>query len=288
MPYTIPVSFDRFVDNISLSGDHHNTATARKDRIVSLLKGDFEILEAFATGSIPRLTALKAHADLDVIVVLHYGKHIEGRLPSQVLQDVRDALGEYRTGVRKNGQAVTLHYDSWPDVDIVPVSRSVNSDGSVSHYNVPDMNTESWIVSRPRKHANNIVSKAKACGIRFRHIIRMAKHWNRTHSDLMTSYHIEALALQIFSDDELTDYAWEVFQFFDRAITLVTSSLWYEGAYADAYLDYDTRQEVLKRLTTARDRARSAWHKTYGTNNDVEGAVTIWRQIFGDKFPAYG
>jgi hypothetical protein len=113
----MPVSFDKLVENISLTGDHHEVADARKDRAVSLLGNGFTILDSFTSGSVPRLTALKGHADLDVIVVLLWAKHIKGKSPEQVLQDVRDALGEYRTNVRKNGQAVTLYYESWPGVD---------------------------------------------------------------------------------------------------------------------------------------------------------------------------
>jgi tRNA nucleotidyltransferase (CCA-adding enzyme) len=130
MAYTLAILFDKFREHIELSGDHRETATAPKDRVISLLKNDFEILDAFATGSIRRFTAVRGHADLDVMVVLHYGKHIKDKKPSAVLQEVRDSLGEYKTNVRKNGQAVTLHYETWPNVDIVPVSRSVNDQGS--------------------------------------------------------------------------------------------------------------------------------------------------------------
>jgi tRNA nucleotidyltransferase (CCA-adding enzyme) len=141
MSYTVPVSFDKFIENISLTGDHKETANTRKDRIISLLSNSFTILDAFPTGSVPRGTALKVLADLDVMVVLHLTKHIKDKGAQEVLQNVRDALGQYRTDVRKNGQAVTLYYESWPNVDIVPVSRTDNSDGSVSHYNVPNMNS---------------------------------------------------------------------------------------------------------------------------------------------------
>jgi tRNA nucleotidyltransferase (CCA-adding enzyme) len=103
MPYTVPFSFNKFVENISLTGNHEKTATARKEHIVSLLGHTLTILDAFATGSIPKGTALKADADLDVMVVLHWSKHIKDKSPEQVLQDVRDALGEYETYVRRNG-----------------------------------------------------------------------------------------------------------------------------------------------------------------------------------------
>jgi hypothetical protein len=287
MAYTVDASFNSFYDQINLSGDHRETANKRRDRLVELLKKDFEILEAFGTGSIPKFTALKGHADLDVMVALHFGKHIKGKLPSSVLQGVREALAEYRTGVRSNGQAVTLYYDTWPNVDIVPVSRVVDNDGDVTHYEVPNSNTEEWMSSRPKRHANTIEKRSSDCGQNFRRIIKMIKHWNRIHGDYLTSYHIEVLALNIFFT-ALDDLPWHIHQFFDSAKDLVKSLLWYEVSFADAYLTTTAREEAVKRLETATSRSLTAWHATYGSNNDHEAAIKTWKQIFGDKFPLYG
>lgn len=287
MAYTVDASFNSFYDQINLSGDHREIANKRRDRIVELLKKDFEILDAFGTGSIPKFTALKGHADLDVMVVLHYGKHIKDKLPGTVLQNVRDSLSEYRTGVRSNGQAVTLGYDSWPNVDIVPVSRVVDDKGNVTQYEVPNSNTQNWMPSRPKKHANTIEARWTDCGQNFRRIIKMIKHWNRIHGEYLTSYHIEVLALNIFWSN-LDDLPWNIHTFFDKARGLVGSSLWYEVNYADAYLTQANRQEAIKRLETATSKSLTAWHSTYGTNYDSETAIKTWKQIFGDKFPAYG
>lgn len=287
MPYTVPASFDKFIDNITITGDHKDTAESRRKRIVDLLHNDFDILDSFPTGSIPKGTALKSHADLDIIIVLHWAKHIKDKLPSQVLAAVQSTLKEYKTGVRSNGQAVTLSYDSWPDVDIVPVSKTTNDDGTVKHYNVPDMNTESWIMSRPRAHAIAIAKRAKDCRTGFLPLIRMVKEWNRVHSELMSSYHLEVLALRACSGP-LGDYPWALYDFFRQAALLAQAPLQYEDSYADASLDWSTRPEVVKRLETARDKASAAWYKTYGTNIDHAGAIELWRQMFGSRFPAYG
>jgi hypothetical protein len=288
MPYTVPVSFDRFVENISLTGEHKNTATTRKDHIVSLLSDTFTILDAFSTGSIPNGTALKTQSDLDVMVALHWAEHVKGKSPEAVLQEVRDALGEYHTGVRKNGQAVTLHYKSWPNVDIVPVSRCKNNDGTINYYEVPDINTGHWLRSRPRKHRNTLTAKASTCGPSFKPLIRMVKEWNRVHSELMQSFHIEVLCIESFTAN-ISDYSWNVFQFFDNAVKLVQTKLPYENGYADDYLnDEDDRDEILGRLETARDKARDAWYHTYNGRGQDEEAIQIWRQVFGDRFPAYG
>jgi hypothetical protein len=289
MPHTVEVSFDGFYEAINLSGDHREAANRRRDDIVATLEKKFTIVEAFSAGSIPKFTALKAHADLDVIVALHYSKHVKDKTPTQVLQSVRDALAEWRTGARKNGQAVTLYYNTWPNVDIVPVSQSTNSNGDITHYNVPDSNTNSWIASRPKTHAAAIDSKASECGQNFRRIIKMIKHWNRTHSDYLQSYHIEVLALKVFSGN-LDDTPWHVLRFFDNARTLLASSLYYETNFVDTYLTATDRAEVLKRFNTAHDWALSAWYAGSSGNPSPKpkDAIEKWRHLFGDKFPAYG
>lgn len=287
MAYTVNAAFDQFRQNIEPPTYQREIATSRKNRLVELLKDDFEILDTIATGSLPKYTAVKDHADLDIMLVLHYSKHIKDKLPSQVLLSVRNCLAEYRTGVRRNGQAVTLYYETWPDVDIVPVSRSTNSDGSVSHYNVPNMNNETWIESQPVRHSNELSERNSNFGDEFKRIVKMIKWWNHQHSSLLQSYHIEVLALNILTGT-FSDYPWDVFQFFDKSIPLVESSLWHHIGFVDSYLDWQKRWEIIKRLQTARDKARDAWYLTYGTNNQNEEAITTWRQIFGDKYPSYG
>src|SRR5260370_6533647 len=259
MPYTVPYSFDAFFDNINLSGDHHSTAAARRDRIVSLLDNEFEIIEAFPTGSIPRYTAIRDYADLDVMVALHWTKHIKDKKPSEVLQAVQECLAEYRTGVRSNGQAVTLYYDTWPNVDVVPVSRVVNSDKTVSHYEVPDMNHQEWLASNPKRHSADMSARNQAFGDEFKKIVKMIKWWNHQHSSLMQGYHIDVMALQTLVGT-FDSYAWNIFQFFESVVPLASSLLSHEGSFADnyLYLNSSARSEIVKRLETARDTSRAA------------------------------
>lgn len=287
MAYTVTGAFDTFHDNINLSGDHRATANARRERLVSILSKHFEIRESFSSGSIQKYTALKGHADLDIIVALHYGKHVQGKKPSEVLQAVRDALGEYRTNVRKNGQAVTLYYETWPNVDVVPVARHVDDNKNITHYEVPNIHTEGWIKSNPKTHAANIEAKASECGQNFRRIIKMIKHWNKGHSDYLQSYHIEVLAQEVFSGP-LNDITWHIHKFFEDAITLLQKPYWYGFGFADEYLTANDRQEVLKRFNTAYDLSLTAWYHTYNGRNEHAQAIAVWQKIFGDKFPSYG
>jgi hypothetical protein len=286
MPYTVPVSFDKFRENIEPPNYDRAAATARKDRLVSLLSDDFEILESFPTGSLPRYTGIKNYTDLDIMVALHYGKHIEGKKPSQVLQSVRDSLSEYKP-MRRNGQAVTVYYNTWPEyVDIVPVSRVVEN-GNLLYYNVPDMNTETWIPSNPNLHDEDLTKRNKEFGQEFKRIIKMIKWWNKKHSDLLQSFHIEVMAYYSLTGT-FSDYSWDVHVLFDNASKLIAAPLKHRFGYVDEYLDSKTRLEAKNRLKVAKDKSLTAWHKTYGSNSDHQGAIELWRQIFGEEFPAYG
>ena len=287
MPYTVDYSFGLFYESINLSGDHRETANTRRDDVIAKLKKSFTVLDSFGTGSIPKYTALKDHADLDVMAVLHHSNHIKNKTPTQVLADVRNALSEYRTGVRRNGQAVTLHYKTWPNVDIVPVSRVVDDNGEVLYYDVPDSNTDTWIASRPKEHAANLLAKATSCGSNFKKIIKMVKHWNRGHSEYIRSYHIEVLAHRMYNSD-LSDLKWNIYKFFKEGKDLLQSSLWYDKGFADAYLSSSDRSEAIKRFDAAIALSLSAWHATYESNDDHKEAIAKWRQLFGDRFPAYG
>jgi len=287
VPYTVQAAFDGFYENINLNGDHRDTANTRRDRIVSLLENHFEIVEAFPSGSIPRFTAVRGYADVDVIVALHYGKHIKDRKPSAVLQSVRAALSKYETSVRQNGQAVTLRFGTWPNVDIVPANQVTDAQGNITSYSIPDSGREQWLKSRPKTHSQNVEKRSSVAGASFRKIIKMAKWWNQKHSATLQSFHLEVMALNALTTS-LNDMPWDVFSYFNTSAALAQSAMLYEGSYADAYLDYPSRREAISRLERARDVARDAWYATQGTNRDDRGAIEKWRVLFGDRFPAYG
>lgn len=154
---------------------------------------------------------------------IYWEAYIKDKQPSEVLGSVRDCLAQYRTNVRCNGQAVTLYYKTWPNVDIVPVSRSEN-DASEERYgtiNVPDMNTETWIKSQPVRHKNEMNARNSSFGVEFKRIVKMIKWWNHLHSSYLQSFHIEVLALKILYGT-FSDYPWNIYRFFDKAVREAT------------------------------------------------------------------
>lgn len=286
MPLTVDAAFTTFFEAINLAGDHRGSANARKDRIVNLLEKKLEVVDAFSTGSIPKFTALRQAADLDVMVVLHYGKHVEGRSPTQLLATVREALADYTTSVRRNGQAVTLRFQTWPSVDIVPVAKNVTN-GILNYYIVPDATRGGWIPSRPWALSTAIEAKATECGPNFRRVVKMVKHWNSRNGELLSSYHIEVLALTIL-EGHSDDLPWDLVRLFDKSRTLMAQPLWYDLGYADDYLGANDRILAARKLEAAAKLCSQAWLCTYGGRNDHRGAIALWRTLFGERFPTYG
>ncbi len=288
MAYSIDAAFKSYYDSINLSGDFRELATTRRDHIFSLLQNRLTVIDVFAGGSIPKYTALKNHADLDIFVVLHYGKHCKDKSPAEVLSLARNCLAA-KPGVRRNGQAVTLRYTTFPDVDVVPVfftSHDGQKYSEAMYLNVPDMNTGNWIRSTPQKHASNISAAAVAYGPEFRRLIKFVKHWNWKNGDLLRSFHIECLALTYLPDIQLDDVPWSVFSFFQTIHSSLQVSFYYQDAVVDDYLSLLTRAELVRRISIAENIAREAWFR--GASGEIDAAITNWKKFFGSDFPTYG
>jgi hypothetical protein len=282
MPYLVSTAFAQFISAISVDGDARATATARRNRIAELLEGKMHTLDIFPTGSMMRGTALADVSDVDVIAVLHYGKHVENRTCMQVLESVREALSSYNAQiVKKNGQAVTLYFKSWPNVDIVPAKRVTTTGGGHELW-IPDTNTGEWIRTDPA----SLDALMRGTSQRRRQLVRIIKYWNAAHSSYLRSFHIDHIALTCTSARdgdpwEEDDWPWAVLQFFEKATEATDPSkeLWLE-------YDADDWEELRKRLHRAKELAQSAWHAV--RHDDAETAMTKLHALFGDAFPSYG
>jgi Second Messenger Oligonucleotide or Dinucleotide Synthetase domain len=285
MAWTTEGAFDAFYGEINLPGDHHVVANTRRDWVLQRLRNNgLNVLETVAFGSIPRFTALKEHADVDVMAVLHFADHIKDRLPSQVLMATKAALGTGQAGTgRRNGQAVTVSFQSWPNIDVVPASRLVDSNGAVTGYEIPDMNREVWLPTNPPRHSSEMAAAATVRGSNFRKIIKMIKHWNRRQPVKLQSYHIEVVALNLSSSWD--ECSWPLYKWFDAAQS-AAHFCWHAGQDVSSYLDWRQAELVKSQLSVAATQANTAWYQAYRGND--QAAITAWKSIFGQSFPSYG
>jgi hypothetical protein len=118
----------------------------------------------------------------------------------------------------------------------------------------------------------------------------MIKQWNRAHSALLRSFHLETLTLQILNNVTISDFPSAARFVFDKARkacrVVVNDPAGYGGNIA-AYLDTQERvAEVVQRFETAYTQAVEA--ERLAAANQFPAAFGKWRTIFGDSFPAYG
>jgi len=221
-------------------------------------------------------------------MVVLWDFEVDGKKPSAVLKRIRDALADYSTSTRRNGQAVTLKFKSWPNVDIVPARRVSDPDTQeFLHYEIPNMHLEKWIKTTPKSHGSIIQERARACGPHFRQLVTMMKHWNRVkNAGRLQSFHIEAIAADTFSS-AMNNHPWDVLQFLKAAQDRL-SFHWYDGADASAYIDFTTRPKIQDAIGDAAVQARSAWAAGYNNPDSHEEAIRLWRAFFGRSFPNYG
>jgi predicted nucleotidyltransferase len=279
MPYLLSTCFDRFLESITVTGNAKAAAKTRRDGVTQLLEKRLALLDSFATGSLVRGTGLRNVSDVDVMVVLHYTKHLKDKTPKQALEMVRTALSEYNAKiVKKNGRAVTLYFETWPNVDIVPCKRVGTDDRYVLH--IPDMNTGEWILTDPGDHDRAMAATSTRC----RQLVRVVKTWNRAHSDYFQSFHIEQVALQLWLDENDTDegaWPWQLKSFFAKALELTGASDPIFSAY-----NLDDWTELRIRLERGKALALDAWYAA--SRGDHESAITKCGVLFGDRFPGYG
>lgn len=284
MAYLVTTAFDEFFRAINLPGDHRSAANARRDWVLGRIGTKLDVLEAFPIGSIPRFTALSGHADVDVLVVLHYGKHVKDRKPSNVLLTVRNALASPGSSIRRNGQAVTLRFKSWPSVDVVPAVR-ISRGGTNIGYEIPEMHEEEWIFTTPAKHSGRMVAAAATYGPDFRRLVKMVKHWNLRQGQPFESYHLEILALR--TPPATTEFSWSLLKFFEAARASLDGYIWSDESMVDAYMGWERRAKARTALASAHGHALSAWSATY-QGDQHQTAIGLWRKVFGNTFPTYG
>jgi hypothetical protein len=156
-------------------------------------------------------------------------------------------------------------------------------------YCILDANRDVWIYSKPKAHDREMALATNARGPQFRQAVKMLKEWNRVHSGLMQSYHLEILALRTLSAGVLAaGFPWTFTNVFKQAAQLTRVPLWHQGNIVDEYLGVRKRAEVVKRLEAAHAQSLRAWYLTSGSHNNHQAAFGIWQQAFGSRFPSYG
>lgn len=288
MATTIKASFQTFRSNLEITSLQATTVSTRQQTVRDAVAAELDVLDSFLTGSYKRSTMIAPlnSADVDIVTVMD-SKYYKSDGQAGLLDKVKTALqNHYKTTLKisRNGQAVTITFNDFV-VDVVPGFYRKNGG-----FLIPDSNKGRWISTDPKKHVN-IWSDANA-----KHngdlvpLIKMMKCWNREHSRLLRSFHLEAMILELLTNVTISSFSSGARWLFDKMRVKVKQAVNDPSCYGGNLGDYlDTQQksdDVVSRLESAYKRAVDA--EELENQGKTAQAVEKWRLVFGDYFPAYG
>jgi len=284
---TITQGFDTLRQHLEITGLQEATVSKRQRNVRDAIEAELTVLDSFLTGSYRRNTMIAplSSADVDLFIVLH-SSYYRANGAAALLDRVKAVLlNTYaRTPeISRSGQAVTITFTDF-QVDVVPAFHRQGGG-----FLIPNARTNQWILTDPKEHVT-LWSKANAA-----HngdlvpLIKMIKQWNRSHSNLLRSFHLETLILNVLTNVTISDFRSGARYVFDKMHALVQEAVADPAGYSGnlgAYLDTQQKiNDVCARLTTACQRAREA--ERFEAQGRTDLAYEQWRLIFGDKFPAF-
>ena len=286
MPTTIQAGFQKFKENLEITGNQSAKVADRQKNVRDAVSKEMTVLSDFVTGSYQRSTMIAplSEADVDVFVVLD-PKYYEQNGQASLLDKVKRAVAKTYTDTKisRAGQAVTVKFSDF-FVDVVP---GFNRNGG--GYLIPDSTVPRWIETDPKKHVELWADLNKKKNGLFVPLVKMLKQWNRKHSWLFRSFHLEALAYDVLQNVTINDYPSGCRYVFDKArdkLTWLSDPAGYTGNVG-VYLDTQAKRDDAKsKLQAAYDKAIDA--ERLAGEGRILAAYDKWRVIFGDYFPAYG
>ena len=140
-----------------------------------------------------------------------------------------------------------------------------------------------------------------ATGGYFVPLVKMLKVWNRWRHDKLTGFHLEMAMAAAWPRVQSPDYPYNQvpakYTSYAAAATALfpawADKLWWGtmsdpagiGGTIDSYLAQEDRTRTIEKLRASGESATMA--RQHETNGKHEWAITRWREIFGDFFPAF-
>ncbi|MCE5245336.1 MAG: CBASS oligonucleotide cyclase [Bryobacteraceae bacterium] len=288
MATTVEAAFELFRQNLEITGLQSETVSTRQKGVRDAVARELTVLKDFLVGSYMRSTMIAplGEADVDVFVVLD-PSYYKSTGHAALLDKVRGVLLKTypkTPAISRNGQAVTITFSDFR-VDVVP---AVDRQGG--GYLIPDSIRKTWISTDPTVHISELTAANKSHNGDLVRVIKMLKWWNKRHSSLLQSFHLEVMAWSCLNGIRIHDLPsgcrW-CFEELEPMIDVIVPDPAGYGGDVGAYLDTVEKRDAVKaRLRTAAAKAREAEADQY--RGDERCAIKKWGVIFPDKFPAYG
>lgn len=284
---TILESFKQLKTNLEITDLQHSTVSARQQNVRKVVENEFTVLDSFLTGSYSRHTMIAplSEADVDIFIILH-SSYYKKDGQADLLDKLRRALLKKYTKtpkISRNGQAVTITFSDFI-VDVVP---AFNRNGG--GFLIPNSIKNVWISTNPKTHVDIMSSENDKHNGDLIPIVKMIKGWNKNINHAFVSFYLELLAIKIFKNVTISDYPSGMRYFFDKGREEIKYKVKDPVEYGGQISGLDnisTVEEAGSRFEKAYNRAKKG--EEYERIGNAESAISEWKKIFGNYFPAYG
>lgn len=283
-------TFKDFLNNLKIS--NKEDISYRYKRITKALNKSFyenldnDTLHSLQVGSYGRKTAIDGISDLDMIFEISdddYKKYDSRKHNGQsdLLQDTKLAIAETypNTDLRGDGQVVVVNFSNFI-VEVCPAN--LQSDNS---YKYPDSNNGgSWKITKPRQEITEINSFNQTTNSNLKNLCKMTRSWKNKNGVKMGGLLIDTFCYDFLKENEeyhsttFTDYDELVRDLFKYMSELSKEQkFWYApGSNQKVYKKSNFHSKAKKAFNNAKEAIEKEDNKT---------VYSIWRKIFGNKFP---
>lgn len=189
------------------------------------------IIGSYLSGSYSRHTAIAPLDDVDIIFLIDASRWRRDFLeetpsPRKVLSTFEGAI-RYRyqqSYVRMQRRSVGLKLQKM-DIDVVPAIPKARTSNLIF---VPDAESEQWIPSSPKAHAEAATRVNGQRGGQFIPLVKLLKFWNSQlpSTARLKSFAIETMAVRVFSSIGFDSYTKGLIRFFDFLASFSGDAQW--------------------------------------------------------------
>lgn len=277
-------AFQVFDDRLKLNPVERSAAILLHNQITALLRAAGIITSAFLQGSFARKTMLGPLRDVDKIVILADRPDLRASSALAMAEIEKVLAVAYPEATFERGRHA-LKVDFGPErcsFDIVPALETATEDDDVL---IANTETGTWDRSNTRTLIRTIAERNQACDGNFVHQVRMGKQLV-VHflADIVPGLHVETYAFAGVA--EPLEHAEACCRILEAGARLLA------GNYTDPtgvdVISHKLKPGVASQahagFVAAAHRAREA--QRLAAAGDQDGALAIWHELFGDKFPA--
>ncbi|HRN51116.1 MAG TPA: CBASS oligonucleotide cyclase [Anaerolineales bacterium] len=287
MATTITSAFQKLKENLEVTGLQKTVVSTRQEKVRDAVSGSMDVLDSFLTGSYSRATMIAPlkEADIDIFIILD-PKYYETDGQAGLLDKVKNVLLKtYPTTpkISRNGQAVTITFTDFV-VDVVP---AFNRKGG--GYLIPNSARKVWLETNPKIHVELMTSENTAHDGDLVPLVKMIKGWNKHIGDEFVSFYLELLTIKLLDNVKISNFSSGCRYFFDKGREGIKYKVADPAKYGDqinGLRNCKTVEDAIKRFETAYSRSIKA--ENFAKQGDIEKAISEWKLVFGDYFPAYG